>query len=237
MYPTVETVKPCETGAEMTRALLLRHGESISNADPKAVALPDEIGDRLSERGQEQARAATEALRGAGITRLLCSPMRRAAETAEPLSAALGLPVTVLPYVHELKGVAGYGELSLEEQKLRRWSVRMAAHPDDPDHSVDEAESFNQILARVKRLKAELESQPSGERAVIVTHGIFARFFFFDSLLGDEFKPRMAPQLWNLRSHNCGLSVFERGERWHPTDVETPGWTCITWMARPQDLP
>ena len=221
----------------MTRALLLRHGESLSNADPKAVALPDEIGDRLSERGREQARAAAEALRGAGITRLLSSPMRRAAETAEPLSAALGLPVTVLPYVHELKGVAGYGELSPEEQKLRRWSVRMAAHPEDPDHTVDEAESFNQILARVRRLKAELESQPSEERALIVTHGIFARFFFFDSMLGDEFKPRMAPRLWNLRTRNCGLSVFERGERWHPADVETPGWTCVTWMARPRDLP
>ena len=221
----------------MTRALLLRHGESVSNADPKAVALPDEIGDRLSVRGREQARAAAEALKGAGITRLLSSPMRRAAETAESLSTALELPVAVLPYVHELKGVAGYGELSPEEQKLRRWSVRMAAHPDDPGHTSDEAESFNQILARVRRLKAELESQPSDERALIVTHGIFARFFFLDSLLGDEFKPRMAPRLWNLRTRNCGLSVFERGERWHPADVETPGWTCVTWMARPQDLP
>lgn len=221
----------------MTRALLLRHGESISNADPKAVALPEEIGDRLSARGREQARRAAEALKGAGVTRLLSSPMRRAAETAEPLSEALDLPVTVLPYVHELQGIAGYGELSPEEQKLRRWSVRMAAHPDDPDHTSDEAESFNQILARVRRLKAELESQPSGERALIVTHGIFSRFFFLDSLLDDEFGPRMAPRLWNLRSHNCGLSVFEHGERWHPADVETPGWTCVTWMARPQDLP
>src|SRR4051812_31631371 len=237
MYPTVETVKPCETGAEMTRALLLRHGESASNADARAVALPDEIGDRLSERGRKQARAAAEALKGAGITSLVSSPMRRAAETAEPLSEALGLPVAVLPYVHELKGVAGYGELSPEEQKLRRWSVRMAAHPDDPDHTSDEAESFNQTLARVKRLKAELESQPSDERALIVTHGIFSRFFFLDSLLGDEFGPRMAPRLWTLRTRNCGLSVFERGERWPPTDVEPPGGTCITWRAPPRDLP
>jgi broad specificity phosphatase PhoE len=219
------------------RALLLRHGESVSNADPQAIALPEEIGDRLSERGEEQACAAAKALKGAGITRLLSSPMRRAQETAEPLSEALALPVTVLPYVHELRGIADYGELSPEEQKLRRWSVRMAAHPDDPDHTVDEAESFNQILARVRRLKAELETQPSGERALVVTHGIFSRFFLFDSLLGEEFEPGMAPRLWNLRTRNCGLSVFEHGERWHPADVETAGWTCITWMAQPWDLP
>jgi len=221
----------------MTQALLLRHGESVSNADPRAIALPEGIGDRLSERGREQARAAANGLEGAGITRLLSSPMRRARETVQPLSEALELPATVLPYVHELREETGYGELSPEEQKLRRWSARMAAHPDDPNHVGDGAESFNDVRARVKRLKAELESQPSGERTLIVTHGIFSRFFFFDSLLGEGFEPRLVPQLWNLRTRNCGLSLFEHGERWHPADVETPGWTCVTWMARPWDPP
>jgi probable phosphoglycerate mutase len=221
----------------MTQVLLLRHGESVSNADPEAIALPEEIGDRLSERGREQARAAAGGLKGAGITRLLSSPMRRARETAEPLSETLQLPVTVLPYVHELKEETGYGELSREEQKLRRFSARMAAHPDGPDHAGDGAESFNDVRDRVKHLKAELESQSSSEQTLIVTHGIFSRFFFFDSLLGEEFKPRLIPQLWNLRTRNCGLSVFERGERWHPADVETPDWTCVTWMARPWDPP
>jgi broad specificity phosphatase PhoE len=176
-------------------------------------------------------------LEGAGITRLLSSPMRRARETAAPLGRRLQLPVTVLPYVHELVEEAGYGELSHEEQRLRRWSARMAAHPDDPNHGGNGAESFNDVRGRVRRLKAELEGQPSGERTLIVTHGIFSRFFFFDSLLGEAFEPRLVPRLWNLRTQNCGLSVFERGERWHPADVETPGWTCVTWMARPWDPP
>lgn len=221
----------------MTEALLLRHGESVSNADPEAIALPEEIGDRLSWRGRQQARAAAGGLKGMGITRLLSSPMRRARETAEPLSEALELPVTVLPYVHELREGPGYGELNPEQQKLRRWSARMSAHPDDPDHAGDGAESFNDVRGRVRRLKTELQRQPSGERTLIVTHGIFSRFFFFDSLLGEEFGPQLVPRLWNLRTRNCGLSVFERGERWHPADVETPGWTCVTWMARPWDPP
>jgi len=221
----------------MTQALLLRHGESVSNADPQAITLPDETGDRLSEQGREQARAAAGGLEEAGIIRLLSSPMRRARETAEPLSRRLQLTVTVLPYVHELKEETGYGELSPEQQKLRRWSARMAAHPDDPDHRGDGAESFNDVRGRVRRLKAELESQPNGERALIVTHGIFSRFFFFDSLLGEAFEPRLVPRLWNLRTRNCGLSVFEHGERWHPVDVETPDWTCVTWMERPWDPP
>ncbi len=221
----------------MTQALLLRHGESVSNADPEAIALPADIGDRLSERGRGQARAAAGGLREAGITRLLSSSLRRARETAEPLSEALELPVTVLPYVHELKEEIGYGELAPEQQKLRRWSARMAAHPDDPDHAGEGAESFNDVRDRVRRLKLELENQPSGERTLIVTHGIFSRFFFFDSLLGEAFEPRLVPQLWNLRTRNCGLSIFERGERWHPTDIETPDWTCATWMAPPWGPP
>lgn len=220
----------------MTQALLLRHGESVSNADSEAIALPADIGDRLSERGREQARAAAGGLEGTGITRLLSSPMRRARETAEPLSEALELPVTVLPYVHELKEETGYGELNPEQQRLRRWSERMA-HSNDPNSAGDGAESFNDVRGRVRRLKAELEGQPSGERTLVVTHGIFSRFFFFDSLLGEEFGPRLVPQLWNLRTRNCGLSVFEHGERWHPADVDTPGWTCVTWMARPWDPP
>jgi broad specificity phosphatase PhoE len=221
----------------MTQALLLRHGESVSNADPEAITLPEETGDRLSERGQEQARAAADGLARADIARLFSSPMRRALETAEPLSEALELPVTVLPYVHELKEASGYGELDPEEQKLQRWSARMAAHPDDPDWASEGAESFNDVRDRVRRLKLELENQPSGERTLIVTHGIFSRFFFFDSLLGEAFEPRLVPQLWNLRTRNCGLSIFEHGERWHPTDIETPDWTCATWMARPWDPP
>lgn len=221
----------------MMQVLLLRHGESVSNAHPEALTLPEQTGDRLTENGLNQARAAAEALADLGVTRLLSSPMRRAKETAGAVSDRLGLPVTVLPCAHELREEEGYGRLSPEEQKLRRCVTRMAAHPEEPDHASNGAESFNEVIARVRRLKADLESQPEGEKAVLVTHGIFARFFFFDSLLGDAFVPGMTSKLWNLRSRNCGLSVFERGERWHPTDAETPNWTCITWMARPWDPP
>jgi hypothetical protein len=36
---------------------------------------------------------------------------------------------------------------------------------------------------------------------------------------------------------NCGVSIFEHGERWHPVDAETPGWTCLSWMSRAWDPP
>ena len=106
------------------RALLLRHAESAHNAHTGAEALADEEGDRLTERGREQALAAAAGLSGLGVSRLLTSPMRRARETADAVGAALGLAPTVLPHTHELT----------------------------------EGETFEQLVGRVRLLKAELEA-------------------------------------------------------------------------------
>ena len=221
----------------MTRAIFVRHGESVSNAHPQLAALPLQEGDRLTDLGREQARAATAALAAMRPTALISSPMGRARETAEVLGDGLKMAVTELPYISELRESRDYATMSPEEQKLRRWSAWMVEHGDDPDFSWQGGESFEQVRGRVRRLKDELEQDHAGQRPLIVTHGLFLRFFLFDSLLGDAFTPAQAGRLWYVRSVNCGVSVFEQGERWHPADADTPGWTCVSWMARPWDPP
>jgi broad specificity phosphatase PhoE len=187
----------------MSRALLLRHAESAHNAHTGSEALGEEEGDRLTERGLAQARAAGPGLAGQGITRLWTSPMRRAAETAAAVGAALDLEPETLSYVHELSA----------------------------------GESFEDLVARVRRLKVELEALEAGELPLLVGHGIFIRFFLLDSVLGDEFRPPMAAGIWNLGSHNCGLSLFTHGEARDPGGTEVPDWTCLSWMRRPWDPP
>jgi broad specificity phosphatase PhoE len=187
----------------MSRALLLRHGESAHNAHTGSEALADEQGDRLTERGREQAHAAGQGLVEHGITRLWTSQMRRARETAAAAGEALGLEPIPLSYVHELS----------------------------------RDESFEGLVARVRRLKAALEAVEPGELPLVVGHGIFIRFFLLDSILGDEFTPPMAAGIWNLGSLNCGLSLFARGEIRDPGGAEVPGWTCLSWMQRPWDRP
>jgi broad specificity phosphatase PhoE len=187
----------------MSRALLLRHGQSAHNAHTGREALADAEGDRLTERGIEQARAAGPGLAAHGVTRLWTSPMRRAMETAGAIGTALGLEPEILPYVREL----GSGE------------------------------SFEDLVARVRRLKAKLEAVEPGELPLVVGHGIFNRFFLLDSVLGDEFEPAMAAGIWNLGSYNCGLSLFSHGEMRDPGGTEVPGWTCLSWMQRPWDPP
>jgi probable phosphoglycerate mutase len=217
------------------RAIFVRHGESVSNAHPSAAAIPAEQGDRLTEHGRRQALAAGRALQAYAPSEILTSPMRRARETAEAINRTLNLPVTELPYIHELGESRDYASFTPEEQKLRRWSAWMAAHADDPGYSWEGGESFNDVRGRVRRLKQELERRPPPAQPVVVSHGLFLRFFLFDSLLADEFKPALVERMWFVRSLNGGISLFEHGERWHPVDADTPGWTCISWMSRPWD--
>lgn len=185
------------------RALLLRHGESVHNAQRSGEPAAHSEQDRLTPKGVEQARAAGAGLRGLGVTRLLSSPLRRAQETAGAVGDALGLEAEEADYIGELTS----------------------------------AESFEQAVARVRRLKAELESGADGELPLLVTHGIFARFFLLDSVLGERFEPEMAAGIWNLGSHNCGLSVFAHGESRDPIGQPIAGWTCLTWMERPWSRP
>jgi len=215
------------------RLLIVRHGESHSNAHPEAVALPEEQGDRLTERGWEQARRAARGLRGLKPTGLVSSPMRRARETASVLSGELGVPVAVNGLIHELRESDEYLALPPEEQKLRRWSTWMREHGDDPDWAPPGGESFNAVLERVRGWKAELEAGDPDATVVAVSHGIFLRFFLMDSLLAGRFVAHDVHRLWQLRTVNCGVSAFEHGERYHPADPARDDWVCSLWMAPP----
>ena len=212
----------------------LRHGESVSNAEP-GRDLPDEVGDRLTERGRAQAAEAARNLGGLGIERLWSSPLRRARETAEAVAAELGLEIEIRDELRELREAAGHGELTAEEQRLRRWSAWMAGHPDDPSFAPPGGESFAAVLDRVECLKRDLLAEPEA-RVLAVSHGILLRFFFVHSFLERDFGPAQVPRMWQLRTLNCGLSAFQH----RPLDAEaaypSPGeWLCVTWMARPWD--
>lgn len=72
------------------RLIMVRHGE------------PNYQMDCLTGEGPAQAAACAERLRGERISEIYASPMGRARETASYTAKALGLPVTVLDYMHEI---------------------------------------------------------------------------------------------------------------------------------------
>ncbi len=213
-------------------AFYLRHGESASNAAPGAVALPEHEGDRLSELGHDQAAAAAAHLvERLDVRRIVSSPMRRARETAAPIAALTGLEPEIWEWTHELREPDGYAELPADEQQRQRWSNRMLAHADDPDHGPGGGESFAGLLARVRRTQERLAADGI-DGTLLVGHGIFFRFTFAAALLGDAFTPHLIDRLWRIGSLNCGLSTFQHtrdGGSLNPADID--GWRCVSWMA------
>jgi broad specificity phosphatase PhoE len=208
----------------------VRHGESASNAAPGGMALPSLQGDRLTERGFEQARAVAERLGAAGATRVLASPLRRARETAEVIAERLELPITEVEELRELRESDGFGELSLEHQRLRRWSEWMAEHGDDPDHSYRGGESFNEIAQRVRVLQERLVADEV-ETTIAVSHGIFMRFFLMEVLLAGAFRADQVRDLWQLASLNCGVCGFEYRDPDLAATYDRRPWRCLSWMA------
>ena len=220
------------------RAYFLRHGESLSNAAPGVLALPEEEGDQLSELGRAQAQAAAERIASElELSRIVCSPLRRARQTAAPLAELTGLTPEIWDWIHELREPDDYAEIGPEEQAVRRWSNRMSECPDDPAHAPDGGESFADLLGRVERTREHLVTDDV-DGTLVVGHGIFLRFMFAATVLGDDFTPAFADRLWRIGSLNCGLSTFDHvrsGGSADPADIE--GWRCVTWMAAPRGVP
>jgi len=91
------------------RLLLIRHGESLGNrAWSEGRDTLRYVDPGLTDLGHTQAERLAAAFADGRLPRpdhLLTSLMRRAVETAAPVSAALDLPVVGLPEAHEIGGV------------------------------------------------------------------------------------------------------------------------------------
>lgn len=103
------------------RTFLLRHAQSAHNAHVDGTPLTEYAGDRLTDLGREQARAAGEGIAAMdlGITSLLTSPANRARETAAALAGPLGLEPEVAEETYEIGIDEGF-EAALERVRRQR---------------------------------------------------------------------------------------------------------------------
>jgi probable phosphoglycerate mutase len=202
-----------------------RHGESRANVADRELRARPEDGDSLSERGWEQARGVGERLRGEGIELIVASHYRRAQETAQAISEVLGgLPVETDRDLHEIRQsdayytaaphYAGHGSITWMPTAERAFA--------EPG-----AESFNDVLGRVKRVQERLA--PRSERILCVTHWGFLHWFLGTSMYGDEFGPQHLLGLYRISHANTGITIFQRREGWDIDGVEFTGWSLVTW--------
>jgi 2,3-bisphosphoglycerate-dependent phosphoglycerate mutase len=148
-----------------------RHGESEAN-------LLREHSNRgfkhpLTAKGRKQAAGLAQKLAGVPVTRLFTSPLMRAVQTAEILSAALGATCEITDALREydcgiLEGRADEAAWAQHMAVFDAWVQRR-----DWERRIEGGESFNEIRDRfvpfVERLIAEYGESPAN--IVLVGHG------------------------------------------------------------------
>jgi broad specificity phosphatase PhoE len=159
--------------------ILLRHAQSEFNAAFAVTRIDPGIPDpKLTPAGREQARTAAQALRTAGVRRLISSPYRRALETATIIAEALDLEVAVEPLVRER--AAFHCDIGTPPAGLCALFPRYRFdHLEDPwwhDHvGTGIAETEVALAQRCTAFLSAAESLPDRNSVAVVTHWGFIR--------------------------------------------------------------
>jgi ribonuclease H / adenosylcobalamin/alpha-ribazole phosphatase len=151
-----------------TRIVLLRHGETRFTVD-KQFSGPggEDLG--LTELGVEQATRAADALRDmGGVDVLLSSPLRRALETADVVSASHGVPVDVVEGFQESRFGSWDGHTLSEVEA--RWPAELAAWLRSRAARPPGGESVNDVATRVEAALATTLDRHRGQTVVIASH-------------------------------------------------------------------
>src|SRR5580704_17321310 len=155
----------------MTVVHWARHGENVANLSGTfSYRVFD--GD-LTDRGIAQAQRLAERLHAAtdryGL--LVCSPLRRARQTAQIVSDALGLPVAAElddlreVNVGELDGRADDGAWQVYEATLAAWRAGQLSRRFPGGESADE------LAARTRRALRDIAGRAGEADAVVIAHG------------------------------------------------------------------
>ena len=185
-----------------TRVLLVRHGQSLGNAERRFgghTATP------LSARGRRQAAATARALFEEKVTAIYSSDLSRAVETAMPLARLTGLDVEQTEAFRE-RNVGVMEGLTFEEAAEQHPEQYAALIRRDFDHVLLGGESYRQMLDRASAQLDHAIEQHAGGRLVLFSHtGTICILALH--LMGALDAPELKP-VW-VATSNCGITRFE----------------------------
>jgi broad specificity phosphatase PhoE len=206
----------------------VRHGESVANVFDRKRAVPEGDVDRLSERGWEQARGLGRRLEGESIEAIVASPMRRAQETAAGINEVLALPLSTDDELFEVRQSDAFYD-NLPDAAAHATLAWMPTAP--PDEAPPGAESFADILGRVRRARDRLEAA-GAERLLVVSHYGVLHFMLGLTMFRDEFGPEHVRPVYTVGHANTGISIFTRHDQRVLDGIPFPGWALTTWNDR-----
>jgi broad specificity phosphatase PhoE len=151
-----------------TTVHLVRHGEVFN---PEGVLYGRLPGYHLSERGREMAELTADHLAGRDVAIVTSSPMERAQETAGPIAARHGLPVStdddLIEAGNSFQGLRfGVGDGSLRHP--RHW--RRLINPFRPSWGEPYVDVAARMMRAVVAARAAAIAAGPGREAVLVSH-------------------------------------------------------------------
>jgi broad specificity phosphatase PhoE len=147
----------------VARIILIRHGESVANAERRFTHGPHEP---LSARGREEVLARARRLQKRfDPVALYASPFVRALETARLIGRVLGLEPEVVEALREqdFGGLRGHPYDALDREQMRRagrWSFRPPG-----------GESLEEVFLRAGPALDRIAERHLGAEVVVVSHG------------------------------------------------------------------
>lgn len=163
--------------SNITRILVVRHGETQWNAEQKVQGMVDIP---LNECGQLQARAMAETIAAQEpvVNAIYSSDLKRAVSTAEAVAKIYRInQITQCAGLRE-RGYGAAEGITREEYKQRYAQAEKELDEQYPnrkerwDHTpVPGAETYNQVLERVSKCLKTIAEAHKGQTVVIASHG------------------------------------------------------------------
>lgn len=202
---------------DVTRLIVIRHGETAWNVDTRIQGQLD-IG--LNATGQRQAQQLGQALADETVEAVYASDLARAWDTACAVAGPLGLEVVPDPRLRErafgdFEGRTFADIEANSPEEARRWRTR------DPEFEPEGGESLIAFRHRVTGVAAELAARHPGALVVLVAHG-GVMDVLYRAATGQELQ---APRTWHL-----GNAAINR-LLWTPQGFSLVGWGDVSHLS------
>ncbi len=155
----------------MNQIYLIRHGQTENNVKNIWGGCSEKCDVSLTETGRKQADAVAEYLQNVGVKAVFCSHLKRAVETAERISARIGVPYHVKEDLHEVDyGAAdGLTYAEIERNYPELYAKFMGTDMPLFDNAFPGGESVVEVLQRVLPVLADICRHE--ECSAVVLHG------------------------------------------------------------------
>lgn len=186
----------------LTRLYLVRHGQSAGNAEGR---FGGHGPTPLSPLGEHQAKLTGQALAKENITAIFSSDLMRAAQTAEPLSQILDIPISQKSAFRE-RNVGVLEGLTFDESKETFPKDYYALINRNVHHVITNGESYRNLLRRSTGELWEILRNNIGGRVTIFSHTGAICFLTLHLMGAIRRDTKQTP--WIVTS-NCGINRFE----------------------------